>query len=62
MQINHSKDEEPKSHTVGLRVMFSEKALIALLHVILVLGFAHLQFHNSANQEVPAKVLQDQPN
>lgn len=50
------------NYNTGLSVIFSEKALIALLHIILALGIAHLQFSSSANQEHPAKVLQDKHN
>jgi len=57
MKSNPNQRKE-KNFNTGLSVIFSEKALIALLYVTLALGIAHLQFSSSANQEHPAKVLQ----
>ncbi|WP_214436164.1 hypothetical protein [Dendronalium phyllosphericum] len=61
MKSNRNPSKKVNNNT-GLSVIFSEKALITLLHVILALGIAHLQFSTSTNQEHPAKVLQNKHN
>ncbi len=58
MKSNPNQSKEKNCNT-GLSVIFSEKALIALLHVTLALGIAHLQISSSANQEHPVKVFHD---
>ncbi|MFN6562009.1 MAG: hypothetical protein RMY28_019770 [Nostoc sp. ChiSLP01] len=61
MKSNRHQSKEKNCNT-GLSVIFSEKALIALLYVALALGIAYLQFSSSANQEHPVKVLQGKHN
>ncbi|MBW4621856.1 MAG: hypothetical protein KME17_21145 [Cyanosarcina radialis HA8281-LM2] len=56
------KQSKPENPNTGLSVIFSEKALIALLSVTFALGIAHLQFSNLANQTLPTKVGQDRHN
>jgi len=58
MKGNRKRRKEVISNT-GLSVMFSEKALIALLSVVLTLGVAHLQVRSSVSQQAPMRVLQD---
>jgi hypothetical protein len=54
MKSRPDRNNESNSST-GLSVIFSEQALLALLHVILVLGIVHLKSNNPASQELPAR-------
>lgn len=56
-----SRDRKENSNNVGLRIICSEKILIALLHVVLALGLAYMQSENSANLEIPETILENQP-
>jgi hypothetical protein len=62
MRNDPKQDKKSRSNnrSIGLRVMFSEKAFTALLHIILALSISQVQFQNSANQEIPAKEFREQ--
>jgi hypothetical protein len=58
-----SKSNQTKSaivnSNIGLRVIFSEKAIVALLYVVLMLGLAYLKFNSPVHQGIPVKASQN---
>lgn len=62
MQVNNNKEKESKSNKTGLSIIFSEKALIVLSHVILILGITHLHHQNAVKLEATVKVFQERQN
>lgn len=56
MKNERNKDQESNS-SFGLRIIFSEKAFIVLLQVVLALSITHLEFYSPVKHEEPAKIL-----
>jgi hypothetical protein len=63
MKSNRGK-KKSVSHVPGLRILVSDKAIIAFIQIISALAFMHWQISQSnpfVDQEMPVKVLYNQP-